>query len=207
MDLIQVFFVAFIVSYVGSIPPGSINITVMQMSVQQQRAAALAFGLGAVLIEFLYASAAVRFLQLLMDNERLFFYLQAVTATGLVALGIYNYLSHQDSLSFTPDKRMKKRNGFFRGIVLGLVNPLTIPFWLGVTTYLQSHGLIWLDGGLFWAYTIGLAIGTYTLLITVDILGSKFQKVADNQFIVHKLPGLIFMVMGVYYFYMIWMRY
>lgn len=204
MSMLQVFLVAFVVSYIGSIPPGLINISVMQMSIQGHRAAALMLGLGAIMIEFLYAAIAITFLQLFQNNDTIYLVLQIVTAFGLIGLGISNYLSNTTSKSVGTMRRFRKRAAFTKGLLLGLLNPLTIPFWLGVTTYLLSTNWISLDGHFFWTYLAGLAVGTYILLITVDILGSKFQKISDNKFVVHKLPGILFTSMGLYYLVTIW---
>jgi hypothetical protein len=78
---------------------------------------------------------------------------------------------------------------------------MTIPFWLAVTTYLENHQWVVLSDTNFWGYLIGLAGGTFALLMTVNALGSQFQKIADNNFVVHKVPGLIFIGLGLYNFY------
>jgi threonine/homoserine/homoserine lactone efflux protein len=204
MSNAQVFIVAFIVSYAGSIPPGSINISVMQLSVRGYRSAAISLGLGAVLIEMIYAGTAVRFLQFLKIQESLYFILQIITGIGLIVLGIINFISKNGPHNTASKISIKRRAGFTKGLILGLINPLSIPFWLGVTTYLLDHGLISVDGNQFWWYLIGLASGTYALLGTVDLLGSRFQGIIQHAFLMNKLPGILFSLMGIYYLFMLW---
>lgn len=201
MAFIEVFLVAFLVSYLGSIPPGTINISVMQLSIQSHRRAALFFGLGASLVELVYAGATVKFQQYLFEHENLTYGFQVVTAIVLIVLGLANLFSRSNSKSFMSHGSIRRRTGFKRGVVLGLLNPLTIPFWLAVTGYLVSHNWITVSGYNFWAYVIGLALGTFILMVTVDLLGSKFQRVADNSFLVHKVPGILFIMMGLYNIY------
>ena len=203
MEFLGVFLIAFIVSYLGSIPPGSINITVMQLSINGYRRTALYFALGAVSVEFAYASVTVLFHQYISDNEGLYAYLQAITAIGLIILGMANLLSGSHKQRKQIGNTMGRRVGYLRGFLLGLVNPLTIPFWLGMTTYLQANGWVSVSGNLFWAYTIGLAVGTLGLLITVEFLGTKFQRIAGSSFLVFRLPGIIFLGMGGYYSYLL----
>lgn len=198
MSRIVVFFLAFGISFLGSIPPGSINISVMQLSIQQQRGAALSLALGAVLIESIYAGISLSFLQLLSEKELLYQILMWITGLGLMILGMINFFSSSSSKSFNHEKNTRKRNSFLKGVFLGLINPLSIPFWLGMTTYLSSNGWLHL-GSDSWFYIFGLASGTFFLMIMVDLLGSRFRAVADNRWVVHRLPGILFMIMGLYY--------
>lgn len=207
MSGIQVFFVAFAVSYVGSVPPGSINVSVMQLSVKGQKSAAWALAFGAVLIELVYAGTAVAFLQLLMESEQIFFILKLITGMGLLTLGIINLLNQKETSLKEKDTQVNKRTGFSKGLVLGLINPLTIPFWLGLTTYLLDHAFISISGQLYVVYLVGLGAGTFALLITVELLGSRFRQIASNTFAVHTLPGILFALMGLYYLITLWAAY
>lgn len=194
----QVLIIAFVVSYLGSIPPGTINITTMQLSVQNHLRAALFFSLAASITEFFYAGLTVRFQIFLSQKPAFTENFQIITALAMIALGIVNMVSKSSSRSFLTVKNVKGRNGFKRGLILGVLNPLTIPFWLAVTAYLQNHQLIELNGMHFWWYLVGISSGTFTLLLTVRKLGARFASIADNHFLVHKVPGLIFIGLGFY---------
>ncbi|MFH6983944.1 LysE family transporter [Marinoscillum luteum] len=197
----QVFIIAFVVSYLGSIPPGTINITSMQLSVQNHQRAAFFFALAASITEFAYAGVTVR-LQLFLSEKPFFTeYFQIITALAMLALGVANLLTKTNSQSLLSKTTTPKgRNGFKLGVILGVLNPLTIPFWLAVTAYLQNHRLISLSGVNFWLYLSGISIGTFALLLTVNRLGARFTNIADNQLLVHRLPGIIFILLGLYNF-------
>jgi len=197
----QVFIIAFVVSYLGSIPPGTINITSMQLSVQNHRRAAFFFALAASITEFIYAGVTVR-LQIFLSEKPFFTeYFQIITALAMLALGVANLLTKTNSQSLLSKTTTPKgRNGFKLGVILGVLNPLTIPFWLAVTAYLQNHRLISLSGVNFWLYLSGISIGTFALLLTVNRLGARFTNIADNQLLVHRLPGIIFILIGLYNF-------
>jgi threonine/homoserine/homoserine lactone efflux protein len=197
----QVFIIAFVVSYLGSIPPGTINITSMQLSVQNHQRAAFFFALAASITEFAYAGVTVR-LQLFLSEKPFFTeYFQIITALAMLALGVANLLTKTNSQSLLSKTTTPKgRNGFKLGVILGVLNPLTIPFWLAVTAYLQNHQLISLSGVNFWLYLSGISIGTFALLLTVNRLGARFTNIADNQLLVHRLPGIIFILLGLYNF-------
>ena len=197
--IIQTLIVSFVISYVGSIPPGTVNVSVMQLSMLKNHRAAVFFSLAACLVEFLYAGITVQFHIFLNTHPEIANYFQIVTAVALIGLGLWNIFSTSTSTSIKVDTKLTGRHGFLRGLVLGFLNPMTIPFWLAITTYLEDDGLVQVAGFGFWAYLIGLSTGTFCLLLTVDALGKRFGQIADNKFLVHKVPGFILFVLGAYY--------
>ncbi len=194
----QVFIIAFVVSYLGSIPPGTINISAMQLAIQDKRRAAFFLSLAASLVEFVYAGITVRFQLLLSESQWFTNHFYIITAIPMIFLGVVNLFSSADSRSFLSKVKATGRSGFKRGLILGVLNPLTLPYWLTVTAYLQTHQLISLKGPLFWSYLTGISIGTFLLLTTILLIGRKFTSIADNQFLVHRIPGLVFIGLGIY---------
>ncbi len=196
---VQVLVIAFVVSYFGSIPPGTINITTMQLAIQNHRRAAFFFALAASLTEFVYAGITVRFQIFLSERPDFTENFQLITAIAMISLGVINLFSKSNTQALMAKAgSIQGRFGFKRGVILGVLNPLTIPFWLTVTAFLQSNHWINLVGMNYWWYLIGLSSGTLSLLLTVNYLGNKFTSIANNNFLVHKVPGLIFIGLGVY---------
>ncbi|MBC6400438.1 MAG: LysE family transporter [Ekhidna sp.] len=195
----QTLIVAFIISYIGSIPPGTINVSVMQLSILKKHRAAIFFALAASSTEFIYAGVTVRFHIFLSTQPVISDYFKIVTSITLIALGLWNILSTRTSSSVGVNTKLTGRHGFLRGLLLGIFNPMTIPFWLAITTYLENDGLINVSAFGFWAYLTGLSTGTFCLLLTVDALGKRFIKISDNKFLVHKMPGIMLIGLGVYF--------
>ena len=199
MKLLSTFLVGLFFSYIGSIPPGMINISVLQLSIQNKKAAAISFSLAAIIVEFIYAAIAVRFQIFINQNTSITEYFQLITASVLVILGLANFIRKKGEIRKVS--KGEKRNAFKRGTLISLANPLAIPFWIAVTAYLQSMNWIWLEGFYFWWYISGISIGTFLLLLTIIILTARYSIILDNHFLVYKVPGLVFMAMGVWSFY------
>jgi threonine/homoserine/homoserine lactone efflux protein len=197
--ILQTLLVAFAISYVGSIPPGTINISVMQLSILKKHRAAIFFALAATIVEFGYAAITVQFHIFLNNNETISSYFQIITAAALIGLGVFNLFSKSTSRSVKIKEELTGRHGFRKGLILGLLNPMSIPFWLAITTYLENDDLISVHEFGFWAYLIGLSAGTFCLLLTIDAAGKRFTKVSDNAFLVHKVPGFILLGLGIYF--------
>ncbi|MEO9868962.1 LysE family transporter [Ekhidna sp.] len=198
--ILQTLIVAFVVSYIGSIPPGTINVSVMQLAILNKRRAAIFFAFAASAVEFIYAGVTVQFHIFLNNNEVIADYFRIITSVALIILGLSNIFSRSTSSSVKVSTKVTGRHGFLRGLLLGFLNPMTIPFWLAITTYLENDDWINVDQGYgFWMYLVGLSTGTFCLLLTVNALGKRFTKIADNQFIVHKVPGFLLLGLGVYF--------
>lgn len=198
MSWIIPFAIAFFFSFIGSIPPGSINITTLQYAMQGRKNAALSFALASAMTEYLYAAIAVRFQIYLTQNAEISIYFKIITGSVLILLGIFNLIKRPKEIKTNTNG--EKRHAFKKGIMLSLANPLAIPFWLMVTAYLQSVGWVELTDQNFWIFVAGVSAGTLTLLVAVVQLGSRFISLQHNTFIIYRVPGLIFIGMGIWSF-------
>ncbi|MEM9340015.1 MAG: LysE family transporter [Bacteroidota bacterium] len=192
--LIQVFFLSFIISLVGTLPPATINISVMQLSLKGKSKSGYYLAFGASIIDTLYAALAVQVQIYLAKQIEFTNYFYLIAAAVLLFLGIFSIRSKVSSHDITAIS--DEKIGFLKGVVLGVLNPLAMPFWLGVTTYLKVNGLIVLDGINYWAYVVGVFVGELGLLIIIVKVGSKFTRVADNHRIVNVIPGVAFIILG-----------
>lgn len=199
MILITCFFIGLLFSFIGSIPPGSINITAMQYAVSGRKTAALYFSLAAALTEYLYAGIAVKFQMYLTENAAISANFQVISGLVLLILGVVNLT--RKKLPTPQPQQKEKRNAFRKGVLISLANPLAIPFWLAVTFYLQSMGWVNLSGNNYLVYVAGISTGTFLLLLLVIQLGAKLSSIQHNRFVIYRLPGIIFVCMGIYTFY------
>ncbi|MDW3208980.1 MAG: LysE family transporter [Reichenbachiella sp.] len=198
MSTFILFVAGFFFSFVGSIPPGSINITTLQYAVENRIKAAFSFATAAALTEYIYAAIAVRFQIYLTENSSIAQYFQIITGSVLILLGLFNLF--KKPIESKVETKSEKRNAFKKGVLLSLTNPLAIPFWLMVTGYLQSMGWVEINGRNFWVYVAGISVGTFCLLATVINLGTKFNVIQGNVFLIYRVPGLIFIGMGIWSF-------
>lgn len=193
--IFQVFLLSFVISLLGTIPPATINITVMQLSLKKKAMSAVFLSLGAAIVDTTYAGLAVQVQIYLSQQLEFTNYFYLIAATVLLVLGIFSIRSKVQS----SDVQVKDSGqvGFMKGLILGVLNPLAMPFWLGVTTYLQINGWINLMGMNYWSYILGVFLGEITLLIIIVRVGGRFTRVADNRMIVNVIPGIVFLFLAV----------
>jgi threonine/homoserine/homoserine lactone efflux protein len=196
--MISNFFLGFVWSFIGSIPPGAINLIAIKISgVDGNRKGALWFAFGAVLPEGIYSSIAFIFAEYLMKQEGLERILLAVSAPVLIGLGILYWFSKPKEK--TEGKTGKPAALFAQGLVLGILNPLNIPYWL--TYNMVFFGNEWLHAGdlpmVF--YITGILLGTFGLLYLAIWFAPTFTKlVKTSGQTINRALAIILTVMGLW---------
>lgn len=196
--MISNFFLGFVWSFIGSIPPGAINLIAIKISgVDGNRKGALWFAFGAVLPEGIYSSIAFVFAEYLMKQEGLDRLLLGTSAPVLIVLGILYWFSKPKENA--AEKKGKPGALFAQGLVLGILNPLNIPYWL--TYNMVFFGNEWLQAGnlpmVF--YISGILLGTFALLYLAIWFAPSFTKmVKTSGHTINRALGVILMAMGLW---------
>ena len=196
MALLITFLISFFFSFIGSIPPGTLNLTIIQLGLSNKIKAAWRFALATALIEYPYAWIAVKCEKLITASPWIIDNLHLITAVVMIGLGAITV--------WTPGKPSKlsikfNDSGFRKGVILGILNPLALPYWIGVTAYLKSQRWIDLSTDLNrHAYLTGVSVGALTLLILLAYLARKVEAGLSHRTWQKKIPGYILLVLGLY---------
>jgi len=193
------FLTALVFSFLGSIPPGTLNLTVVQLGLNNQMSVAIRFAFAASLIEYPYAWIAVKFERLITNSPVITNNLELTAALVMTLLGIVNLWPKAERPS--PWQVKFSKSGFRRGLILGMLNPLAIPFWIAMTAYLRSQQWNLLDStASLHAYLAGVIRGAFLLLLILAYI-SKQAMVAFNRYpIIRKVPGFVLLILGLYAF-------
>jgi len=192
------FLVSFFFSFIGTIPPGSLNLNILQLGLENKINTAWRFALAAALMEYPYAWLAIKFERIITSSTLIVENIQLLTAIVMVLLGILNLRSVRK-----PSRFSEKFNnsGFRRGILLSLLNPLALPFWVGTTAYLNSQRWIDLTSPLsLHAYLFGASLGALSLLILLAYLANRIVSGFHHISLLKKIPGVILLALGLYAF-------
>src|ERR1043165_5064071 len=121
MYYLYVFSLGFFFSFIGSIPPGTLNVSILQLSLQHKVAIATRFAFAVAIIEYPYAWIGVQFEYWITSAPWVVENFQLIAAIVITALAIFNLWPTNES----PKGFAKKFNdsGFRRGIALSLLNP------------------------------------------------------------------------------------
>ena len=88
MPLIKVFFWGLLVSFLGSLPLGTLNVAAMQISVQESIHNAILFSLGSLTVEMVYVRISLVGINWVRRQKKLFRYMEWITVAIVLALAI-----------------------------------------------------------------------------------------------------------------------
>jgi threonine/homoserine/homoserine lactone efflux protein len=191
------FIIALMFSFAGSIPPGTINLTVIQLGLEHRMKIALRFAAAATLIEYPYAWVAVKFEKIITASPVITDNLQILSAIVLIILGSFNVWPKKEGAA----QYLKKfaNSGYRRGLLLGILNPLAILYWIGITAYLLSQNWIELSSPYrLHAYLTGVVVGGFLLLVLLAYLSKKVMSGLLRFPWMRKIPGFLLLSLGFY---------
>ncbi len=189
----KIFFTGMLVSFIGSLPLGTLNIAAMQISVSDGITAAMLFSAGSLLVEIIYVRLSLVAMDWIRKQEKILKALEWVTLLIVVALAassFYAALHPKVEKNFVLDSPLPK---FVLGLMMSAVNPVQIPFWFGWSTVLFSKKILLPRKDHYNTYIAGIGIGTFMgncIFIFGGLLIAK--KINDNQHILNWVIGGIF---------------
>ncbi len=202
--IIQVFLIAAIVSFIGSIPPGTLNILVLQLGLENKLKAAFRFAFAVAIIEYPYSWIAVEFEGWITQSPVVQENFKLLAAIVMTALGVIGLWSARKPTALASKFQ---QSGFRRGLILSLLNPQAIPWWIGMTAYLKAQGWIALDTP--WrlhSYVLGTAIGALALLALLALMANRLSSLLQHNRVIKIIPGMVLLALGLmafiqYFFY------
>ena len=168
----------------------------MQLGLDKKPHIAWRLALAAAMVEYGYAWVAVKFEAYITSSALVVRYFQLMAALVILTLGLLIVRAAGKPGNFT---KKLTNSGFRRGLALGILNPLAMPFWLGVTAYLKSQHWITLSTPLqLHTYLAGVSSGVFTLLVSVAYLATRADRVVRNKTVLlKKIPGYIMICLGI----------
>jgi len=198
MDYLYVFFLGFIFSFVGSIPPGTLNVSILQMALQGKIGIATRFAFAVAIVEYPYAWIGVQFEYWLTSSPMVVNNFQLIAAIVMTGLGIFNLLPTKQPTGFA---KKFSESGFRRGLALSVLNPMAITYWMGFTAYMKAQGWIRLSSpGLLHSYVLGTSIGALALLSVVISFAQRIAPYVSGSKWIKIIPGLVLLALGLYAF-------
>lgn len=197
MSIAWVFFIGFFFSFIGSIPPGSINLSAIQLGLENKFRTAVYFSLAASVMEYPYAWIAVGFGEFITSNPDVAQQLKWIGAVVMLVLGLINIREVRKSKESATVNTTNY--GFTKGLILAVLNPMAMPYWLGVTTGLKTSGFLKLPNQFsIHAYLFGIVCGTFVLLLLAARLSAWLGHRLHRNKSIQYIPGTVLIVLGIY---------
>jgi threonine/homoserine/homoserine lactone efflux protein len=127
---LYVLLLGFIISFLGQLPLGNMNLTATQLSVQENLRNAWKYGLGIVLVEIIYLRLALTGMDWVVEHKQLFTIIGWLTIFVFMVLGVLAFVMARKQTSAKKGLILNnKMNRFLLGVVVSGINPAQIPFW------------------------------------------------------------------------------
>ena len=186
----KVFNWGMLISFLGSLPPGVTNIIASQIFHHKGITEAIYYVTGFMLAEVLVVRIALTGMSRLIRSKKFFHLVEWMMAGMLIVFSTVCFIganSMQDSPVILPELLLPS---FMQGILISLVNPMHIPFWLGWSTVLMNKGVLFPKSGQYNLYIAGIGAGTIAGFAGF-IFGGEFLFKAfhSNQYLINCILG------------------
>ena len=199
LSLLITFSTGMLISFLGSLPLGSLNIAAMQVAITENIRRAFYFSLGVALVEVAYVRVSLSGINWILSHQRFFFWLEWASVFIFCGLAISSFIAAAKKQGTAKNILLdNKVNRFWLGFSMSALNPVQIPFWFIWSTYLINNQILLPSALHYNVYTAGIAAGTLAGLAIFILFGKwllhKFH--AGNQ-LINGIVGAVFLVSAV----------
>jgi len=172
--LILTFFLGLFSNFIGYIPPGNINLTLVQITINRGLKQALHFIISFSCVEFFFTYFIMHAAKWLSHQVKLNTIIDWVMVVLFGVLGAITWIHRKKP----PETNYSEHESIKYGILLGFLNPMQIPFWMITGTYFITHEWILFGKLALVIFSLGSAGGAFLCLF----LYAKFAKYIQSRF-------------------------
>ena len=193
--IVRIFLWGMLISFLGSLPLGTLNVAAMQIGIAEGIRNAILFSFGSLLVEMIYVRISLVGITWIQKQVRLMKIMEWITLGIIVVLAIGSFYA---AIHSSGEKQIHiwdevNINRFLLGMGMCAINPVQIPFWFGWSTVLFTKKILAPVNAQYNSYIIGIGIGTLAGNC-VFIFGGKLivDKISGSQQYLNWVIGGIF---------------
>lgn len=201
MVKIKNIFVGFLVSFIGSIPLGYLNIVGYEVFKQLGLNETIFYLLGVISIECVVIYLTLIFANQLMNNKKL---IQFIEGFSVIFMFLLAYIFYSSASKETTETSVLEKyinySPYVVGVILSCLNFIQIPFWTGWNLYLLNGKYIEISKSKKYFYVIGTLIGTFAgmlaLILSLDYVTNQTDFLA--KYLMKIIIPLVFVGLGLF---------
>lgn len=167
-------FIGLIANFIGYIPPGNINLTLVQITINRGLKQAMHFIIAFSCIEFFFTFFIMHAAEWLSKQLNLSTIIDWVMVALFGTLAVITWINRKNP----PKTKYSTHESIKYGIILGFLNPMQIPFWMIAGTYFITHQWIDVSNFSLTIFSIGSAGGAFLCLF----LYARFARYIQSKF-------------------------
>ena len=159
--IFRIFLWGLLISFLGSLPLGTLNVAAMQIGIQESIKDALFFSAGSLLVEMVYVRLSLVGIDWVRKQVKLMKAMEWITLGIILALAIGSFMAAAkdggDAKNVFLQNNMHR---FLLGAFMSAINPVQIPFWFGWSTVLFTKKILEPSRLQYNGYIVGIGLGT-----------------------------------------------
>jgi hypothetical protein len=192
--------VGFLVSFIGSIPLGYLNVIGFDLYSKNGLLPTVNYLLGVITVETFVIYFTLIFAERLAENQKLKKSIQVFSIGFMFLLAFVFYSSAHSKVNFSTTFHYLP---FILGLVLSGLNFIQIPFWTGWNLWLINGQYIEISGGRKYVYVLGTITGTFCGMLTLIVALHYFATNVEflSKYLIKIIIPLLFLGMGMFQLY------
>ncbi len=206
--LFLTFLIGILLNAMGYIPPGNINLTVAQLAINKGMRQVWYFILSFSCVEVFFTFGMMRFARWAMSdinpNEavsevRLGTLVDCFMIVMFLVMGTITWKNRKKTPKTSSKKDDKRSGSVLYGLILGVLNPVQIPFWLFFGNYVILHQWIQTDYLSLVIFSLGSGVGSSLALYVYAHFATYIQeKFALSSLIINKSIAIFLHALAAY---------
>jgi hypothetical protein len=200
----RLFFWAMSISFLGTLPLGTLNLSVANYAFLGNSSGAIGFSVAAIAVEMLLVWVALMVIRRL-ERLALFLKLFNIVSTGvLLFLAFSSLLAAWEMQAFRAVLPLPFVHPVAAGAILSLTNPLHLPFWMGWTTVLRSKKILNDESGSYPTFIGAIGLGTGSAFWLYGTAGSYLIRLlGSRQVLLNWVVGIALLITALVQLYKI----
>ena len=197
--LFKIFCWGLMISFLGSLPLGTLNVAAMQIGIQENITNAIYFSLGSLLVEMVYVRISLIGVDWIRKQAKLMKAMEWFTLIIILALAAGSFIAAATKGDEAKNVFLQNNiHRFLLGMFMSAINPVQIPFWFGWSTVLFTKKILQPVNSHYNIYIIGIGLGTL-IGNCLFIFGGKWvvQKIENSQQYLNWVIGGIFAITAI----------
>lgn len=210
MQKLKNIFVGFLISFIGSIPLGYLNVVGYEVYKKFGIEETIFYLFGVISIEFLVIYFTLLFANQLIANKKLIKFIEAFSIIFMFLLAYIFYSSaSKEAENQSVLEKYVDYSPFVVGLILSCLNFIQIPFWTSWNLYLLNGNYIEISKSRRYFYVFGTIFGTFcgmlVLILSLDYVTNQTDFLA--KYLMKIIIPMVFAGLGIFQAYKFYKKY
>ncbi len=205
--LLKIFLIGLVISFLGSLPLGTLNMTAFHIAAFQNANEAILFALAVVFVELVVVRITLTYSKKIDFGNKLFFYVLPMAVALLLYLAISSFVSVGNPKEIASGTGVFPmiESSIMLGLLLSALNPMHIPFWIGWNSVLTTRKTLDEKPGMYIFYISGIGIGSIGGLMMFVFAGKYiFQNYHQYSYVIAFILGCLYLGFSFYLLFLLY---